>query len=454
MTATRRRLHPRPTEPESPTVLDDQRVKSRPEVDGEPLEREGEVLRALVGEPVVELVSCTIRHGRVELRTQSAGSATLAEAGHLPPRTVLRAAAGACRSVVALHRAGWGHGNLRPDHVVVGGRGRATLCSLGRAQPLVAAPELVTVDRTATLVLLLEVADLLDTGAGNPTRAQAARAVRDAVGAGDADLLDVADDIERHLAPDPRPVRPVQRAATGVMLVLLAAVLAGAWTTGARRDDASGPSPLRRAATATTLRAPAGPLTAGVPDDRSVVVDLDCDGDDELVLLRPSTGELFIAPRLPHDDRDVRTVPAGRVVGAVGLTTSTSSDGCVQAVATMPDGSHLDVAIGAAPAAAPAADAPAGPGPTSRPARTSAGTDSSPPPVAAPGRPDTRRTDRSGRTNPRQPAPSAAPPATTPPATTPPATPPPATPSPAPEPPVPTEPPFEYPELGPTEVGP
>ena len=388
MTAVRRRLHPLPPRPGQGDELDpvgptappssnletpDQMagpatvaVKRRDEVDAELLEREAEVLRALAGGPVVELVDVLTDCGQVELRTRSAGSATLADVDGLPTRNVLRACAAACRSVVELHRSGWGHGALAPDHFVVGGRGRTTLCSLGHAQPLVAAPELVTVDRAATMATIAAVADHLERSTERPVR-RAALLLRKSVGPAHDDLLDVAARIEGGLQERPGKTLPGHRVLVPAAVVAAVALLAGAWTwTSGSRPSA------RRSLPSTSVRVegrrgprsatvPAGQLRVGAPGDQSVVVDLDCDGDDEVVLLRPSTGELFVAPRLPHDEHNVRAVPAGHLDGATGLTTTTASDGCALPLATMPDGTTEPVDVRPAPAEP---TAPEGPPPT------------------------------------------------------------------------------------------
>lgn len=363
-------------------------MKRRDEVDDQSVEREAEVLRALAGGPVVELVGCRSVGGQVEMTTVDAGSSTLADAAHLPTRTVLRAAASACRSVVDLHRAGWGHGAIGPDHVVVGGRGRTTLCSLGRARPLVAAPELVTVDRCATFAVLLQVAEDLEADSADRVRRRAAQRVRSAVGTADQDLLDVAAEIESALAHRLERRRPSTRATAALVAALTSAALfAGAWTWGARPASPARPAAVRPStgpSAAATL--PADRVTVGRPGDAHVVVDLDCDGDEELLLLRPSTGELFVAPRVPDDVRPVRTVPAGHLPGATTLTTSTAADGCASPLATMPDGSTVPVDVGAT--AAPATTAP----PTTDPAATplSVTSDDAPvrtPPTSPPPRP-------------------------------------------------------------------
>lgn len=356
MTAARRRLHPLPAGqsalPPAPLV-----VKRRDEIDDQSVEREAEVLRALAGGPVVELVDCRSAGGQVEMTTVDAGSSTLADAARLPARTVLRAAASACRSVVALHRAGWGHGAIDPDHVVVGGRGRTTLCSLGRARPLVAAPELVTVDRRATFAVLLYVAEQLEAGSADRVRRRAAQTVRSAVGAADQDLLDVAAEIETALAGRLERRRPSTRAAAASTAAVAAAtLLAGAWTWSTDRTGPAGRASVRpTTAPAAEVTLPADRVTVGRPGDEHVVVDLDCDGDDELLLLRPSTGELFVAPRVPDGGRPVRTVPVGHLPGATTLTTSTAADGCALPLAAMPDGSTVPVDVGAVPAPATAA---------------------------------------------------------------------------------------------------
>lgn len=432
MTAVRRRLHPLPTAPDdTPDVA--LVVKRRDEIDGEPVEREAEVLRALAGAPVVELVDCRSAGGRIELLTLDAGSSTLADAAHLPPRTALRAAAATCRSVVALHRAGWGHGAVDPDHVVVGGRGRATLCSLGRAQPLVAAPHLVTVDRSATFATLLHVADQLEADQADRTRRRTAQVIRRAVGAADQDLLDVAAAIEQHLAAQSERRRPSGRAWLAVAGALgAAALLVGAWTWTGRNAAPAAPAELRRAAgpgAAVTL--PPGRVRVGLPGDEHVVVDLDCNGENEVLLLRPTTGELFVAPRVPDGDRSVRTVPVGTLPGATSLTTRTTADGCATPLATLSDGSTVPVDVTAA--AAPTTEPPPAAAPSTTTTRAPEVASTEPtttPPVATPARPAGRAEDRlraatsptagAGRARPAPAAPAVPAPTT-------------------------TEPPFEYP---------
>jgi len=419
MTAVRRRLHPVPADPADPADPVDPEgpgapgapagppfvSKRRDEVCGEPLEREAEVLRALAGSPVVELVDCRTVGAQTELRTARAGTSTLQDAASLPPRNVLRAAAATCRSVVAVHRAGWGHGAVCPAHVVVGGRGRATLCSLGRAQTLVAAPQLVTVDRSATFATLLEVADLLERGPDEPARRRAAQALRRAVGPADQDLLDVAAALDaelEHLHDRWRP--PVRAAVLAAGVLAGSALLAGAWTwTGRGAAPADAPGPAARSAPTATL--PSGRARVGLPGDEHVVVDVDCDGDDEVLVLRPSTGELFVAPRVPDEGHAVRTVPAGHLPGATSLTTSTPADGCATPLATMSDGSTapVDLGTGPAPVAAPPStslstgptpadatttrrsqSAAAGPAPTSQPDHTAGPKPRAAPPTARP----------------------------------------------------------------------
>ena len=160
-----------------------------------------------------------------------AGPPLVAEEAKLRAWHELGRAECACTDVESRRRAGWGHGPVGRDHVGVGGRGRTTLCSLGRARPLVAAPERVTLDRTATFAVLLNVAEQLEADSADRVRRRAAQVVRSAVGTADQDLLDVAAEIESALADRLGRRPPSTRAATvAAAAVAAAALLAGAWT--------------------------------------------------------------------------------------------------------------------------------------------------------------------------------------------------------------------------------
>ena len=97
------------------------------------LRREAELLEHLRGLPVVELMALRDSDDRTDLVTIDAGERDLSRLDGLSPEQILRALADAAAAVAELHAAGWTHGALCAQHVVVSGDGAVRLCSLGSA---------------------------------------------------------------------------------------------------------------------------------------------------------------------------------------------------------------------------------------------------------------------------------------------------------------------------------
>ncbi len=109
------------------------------------LRREAEVIRRLAetdaADCVVAFVELAEGPDHTELVTARHGTVTLAEAPLLGLRERVSALIATCGALATLHRAGWSHGALEPDHVVVapaatsaaGGVTKVRFCSLGAA---------------------------------------------------------------------------------------------------------------------------------------------------------------------------------------------------------------------------------------------------------------------------------------------------------------------------------
>ncbi len=90
---------------------------------------EREVLARIDHPGVVQLVTTD----DPSLVTAMAGSATLADLPTIDVEDLTRVTAHVALTLAELHRLGWAHGAVQPDHLIVGPGGRVTLCSLRRA---------------------------------------------------------------------------------------------------------------------------------------------------------------------------------------------------------------------------------------------------------------------------------------------------------------------------------
>ena len=96
----------------------------------EAIRYEREVLARIDHPGVVQLVPTD---DDCNIVTTLAGSTTLADLSSLDLEQLTRITAHVALTLAELHRHGWAHGAVQPDHLIVGTAGRVTLCSLRRA---------------------------------------------------------------------------------------------------------------------------------------------------------------------------------------------------------------------------------------------------------------------------------------------------------------------------------
>ncbi len=347
------------------------------------LRREAELLDHLRGLPVVELVALRDSDDRTDLVTVDAGSRDLSRPDGLTPEQLLAALADAAAAVAALHDAGWTHGAVCAEHVVVDGEGTVRLCSLGSAAVRCDGREDAGPAERGDVQQLLAMIDQVLRRSDDSWHASATRAYRSSGrrfrrdierrdepaatrhGTGSAAevsevLRRLADEYDPRVSVAPlsrRPLRLVGAAVgVGVLGLTWGAVAAGQ---DAGRHRASRPAPLSSEpadpCTATAGRSTAyGPdldedgcpdhveiidnvvtvggrsFRAGRPGDQVVVAPVVCDGPPQVVLFRPSSHELFTFDGWPGSAaataRHLGTYP-----GAVSLEFH-DTGGCASAV--------------------------------------------------------------------------------------------------------------------------
>ena len=100
------------------------------------LRHEAEVLGLLHLSALVDMLELKEEDDQTLLLLLDNGPRTLLWPLDMTGEELLRALQRCCTAVEQLHTAGWSHGSLRPEHVLLGARGRPKLCSLGDSQPL------------------------------------------------------------------------------------------------------------------------------------------------------------------------------------------------------------------------------------------------------------------------------------------------------------------------------
>jgi hypothetical protein len=186
------------------------------------LRYEGEVLTRINHPGIVRFIADASELNETSIATAAAGDADLATSGPETIEELARVASSLATTLAELHRMGWAHGSIIPEHVVVGPLGRVTLCSL----------------RKATRI----------EGARSPAATR------------DAEAL--ADLIEALITGLPTAVSATGRDMTGRVAASVAALRSnGAVSLGDVTDRLAGPS----AASNTTRAAaePGGPVTGG-----------------------------------------------------------------------------------------------------------------------------------------------------------------------------------------------
>lgn len=310
------------------------------------LRREAMVLATLQDADVITFVDHVESDDGDELHTVDAGRSSLADpwSGSSSQRSATFAAA--CTALANLHARGWFHGAVALDHVVVADDGTVRWCSLGSAGRADADPTGTDLDRVALMRAAGRVARTLP-------RAQLLR--RQLARLGDR--------------PDPRRLarvfrrwsrRRVRTASLPVPAARFAVVtciaVAGTATLALRGcadvdptngGDAVGPT--------TSIDPPdAAPVTTrpqvvldgirrsvGRPEDVPLVVDRNCDGRDDLIVLRPSTGEVFDFPTAPSG----ASTPGRRVLRVPGARTFAPQSTCGPPSVRRDDGTAIPVLV-------------------------------------------------------------------------------------------------------------
>ena len=339
------------------------------------LRREAEVLRAVGGSELVQIVELRDGPERTELVVRDTGGPSLAAALADPATdsaTALQLMAAACDAVGRLHARGWAHGRIETDHVLLTTRGRMRLCSLSAAKAVDVEPDVARADRVA---LLRMVDDWTQAPAGPGRDARLGARLR-------AELLGrrthrLPDD------PDPKVLARILRRTgrshsvplrAGAWLAPLALAAVGVWVlVGAFPDPpaATGPASTDPAAStsvpptttsstssssttssSTTSTAPPPttfPLALGAtsadaagasgradqvriegnavvvgdrryrvgePGDLVAVGDWDCDGTATVAVLRPTTGAVHVFDRWAADGEPATARQLGSVEDA------------------------------------------------------------------------------------------------------------------------------------------
>lgn len=300
--------------------------------------REAELLAALGGAPVTQLVALRESDDRTDLVMRDAGEIHLGAPTGCSPAALHAAITAATAAVEQLHACGWSHGAICGDHLVVDEVGRVTLCSLGSARPLCDDPDAIEQD----------LAQL--------------RAVIDRLGRHRDPSWNRADTREwqrlhRRLVHQDGtgPSRSVAALVGGAVTLGVVSLALGALT---QTPDESHAAPATTAApttappttTPTTTAATEGQLLgvdgrvyrAGQPGDVLAVHDANCTGRPQVLLLRPGTGEVFRFDRWPEADRPVHARLHLVAPGAEQFDT-VRSDGCVSARLVHRDGSTSEV---------------------------------------------------------------------------------------------------------------
>lgn len=353
----------------------------------EHLRKEAELLRALAGPGVPELVALRDADDRTDLITADAGATDLARLRRDPTDTddaqLVAVLADVATILAAVHSRGWVHGAVCAEHVVVAGRPtgpssgprRSTLCSWGSARPATGSEVDNEVDDLRRLVrstLSDRHRHPLQDPAGRIRRARLLRQLDEAPGGSAAAVAAVLDaqafptQRTRWTPARARWARPQMNRGTwslppqwgrrlphfGVTLSLMVLLGVSAFAMWPRGDALAASEPVRLAApppacpdvgrlsadldgdgcrgevlvTDNAVTADGVSFTVGRPGDRLAVGDWTCDGAVTVRLLRPSTGELFEFDGWAPGAGETRGRLIGTAESAVDLTVVTEAE--------------------------------------------------------------------------------------------------------------------------------
>ncbi len=340
---------------------------------------EAAALRAAAHPGVVELVDATdgvVRTRRVEGRT-------LGDTRPLTAEEIAGVAGAVATTLADLHDLGIAHGGVDATHVIVADEGRPVLCSLGRggepADDVAALGRLVTemlvrrpperpapsgwAQRRKGLGPMLAppaapalAALAAEATAADPAHRPSARALAAAIyqhthsaQLPQAEAIDTARPLP---GPKPKGRRwPSHRslavpAAVGcAVVVMVSGILVasrGVGPGGASVGKPHGAAGDSRAAdgganagigdfTGGVLTVDGARYSVGQAGDAAAIGDWTCSGRPTLVVLRPSSGELFAFDQWPEPGHDVTARPIGRVERATGVrATPPAGGGCYE----------------------------------------------------------------------------------------------------------------------------
>lgn len=339
----------------------------------ERLRAEAAVLGALAHPGVVELVGFTADNGVAELRTVRVDGHSLG-ASSLSPKDIAGLAAAVATTLADLHDAGVVHGALEADHVLMAPTG-PVLCGFAGAGP--PGPGRQPEDDVTALAAI--VLSLVDDGPLAVAASELSRSPRPASDAAQIfGALAAGDVASRHQAKGEAPLRELLRprhrapARRRLVTLFLAALAGGAalvlWRGGGGRATTSVvPPPPPRSVPSVVSTAPGAtqvwPSTMvpesptptlvvdgrrfllGEPGDLALAGPFGCNNGPTAVLLRPTTGEVFVFVEPAEPGRDTRGVPVTTVPDASALAKGDpDGDGCVDVLAEREGGQPVVIA--------------------------------------------------------------------------------------------------------------
>jgi hypothetical protein len=247
------------------------------------------------------------------------------------------------------------HGAIGEEHVRVDDGGAVRL--VGFAQSTRTADGADPGDDVAALGAFITARLAMPEARGEPHRDQLSDLARQASGR-ELSARELADAIaalaphhepRRSLPPRERShsrrrIRPAAAAtALGVLLIAPVAFILRSQAPPRQAEAIVRPRPPTTSTTLTPAvdyhdgiyRSVDGSWSVGANGDLVVLGDWDCDGEDTLALLRPSTGGVFAFAAWATDDRDVSADPLSVVAGATTIDArDTDGDGCDDVVVT------------------------------------------------------------------------------------------------------------------------
>ncbi|HUP71602.1 MAG TPA: hypothetical protein VM282_01005 [Acidimicrobiales bacterium] len=313
------------------------------------LGREADLLRRSAHPGVVAIVSFTSHADSAELVLTAPSEHTVAEEVPDSVRRCLDFVAAAAEIVADLHAMGIAHGALRPDHILVAPHGQPVLCGFGSAQSVVD-PQLFAADVVALGELLAWLARRMPGDPRNERRVSAALALS-------RDRGTTARALSFALADGPRESGRSRDAVASRRPALGALIALAAIGTGvALFTDNGGPPSSTVAATipnsapsAADVATPDSPRVeirgisyhVGQPGDLAYFVP--CGDEQRVVVLRPTTGDIFVFDHLAEPGAPRTAQSVGRVAGALEIIPSADGTCSEFGVATDRELLHIPV---------------------------------------------------------------------------------------------------------------